>query len=117
MKYKKGIVINFETLVALAIFLSSFSVFEYGYIINSHLIYLKAIHAGNNMMDNLIAQKFVYSMENNQTDVVFGLNDSSYTIYQYPQNMQNCCNLKRIFALNDKMYALSVNNNETANSN
>ena len=116
MRYIKGIIVNFEVIIALIIFFSSFSVFEYGYITDSHLLYLKAAQTGNAIYDNFIAQEFVYDSGNAFANAAVLGNDSAYTLNQYPMAMQRCCNLYRAFTLNGKIYILSVNNDEITNS-
>ncbi len=117
MRYIKGIMVNFEMVIALIIFFSAFSVFEYGYITDSHLVYLKAAQMGNAIYDNFIVQEFVYNRGDSFANATILGNDSAYALGQYPITMQQCCSLNRAFALNGKIYILSVNNNEVANSN
>ncbi|MCL4363450.1 hypothetical protein M1439_03315 [Candidatus Marsarchaeota archaeon] len=117
MKYLKGIIVNFEMVIALIIFFSSFSVFEYGYITDSHLVYLKAAQMGNDIYNNFIVQEFVYNSGYSFTNTAVLGNDSQYALNLYPIAVQQCCNLYRAFALNGKIYILSVNNDETSNSN
>ncbi|MCL5093271.1 MAG: hypothetical protein M1128_02270 [Candidatus Marsarchaeota archaeon] len=117
MRYIKGIIVNFEMIVALIIFFSAFSIFEYGYIADSHLVYLKAAQMGNAIYNNFIAQEFVYSGGDHFANAAILGNESAYRLNQYPIATQQCCSLNRAFALNGKIYILSVNSNEVANSN